>query len=401
MEKPEAESNEKIYSVSELTDNIKQLLESKFLSVMVEGEISNYSKHSSGHIYLTLRDADAQISAMIWRSIANKLKREFSEGDKVVVQGNLTLYKPNGRYQITINSIKLVGVGEASTEIEKLKNKLHAEGLFDARYKKEIPKISGRIGVVTSPTGAVIRDIVSVINRRYPIAEVILYPVAVQGMEAGKEIAEAIDNFNLYGNINVMIVGRGGGSAEDLSPFNEEIVARAIFRSKIPIISAVGHEIDYSISDLVADLRAPTPSVAAETVVPDRDEIIGNVFAQVNFLYFYIKDMIRKKRERIKTLLKDYSFNKPLDMLNMYRQKIDEYLNTIETNIHYKVNMQRQTVESLNMRLVSVNPNIILKRGYCYVERDKKIITDSKTLKENDNIEIMFYDNKRKAKIIS
>jgi exodeoxyribonuclease VII large subunit len=394
------ETKDKIYSVSEITVNIKRLIESKFPSVIVEGEISNYKRQSSGHIYFTLKDDGAQLSAVIWKSVASNLKTEFCDGVKVIAKGSITLYEPSGRYQIVISSMHLLGVGELQIAFENLKNKLSKEGLFDEKHKKEIPPFPKKIGVVTSLTGAAIRDIVSVINRRYPIAEVIIFPTAVQGPGASGEIAEAIRNFNEYGKVDVIIVGRGGGSLEDLWAFNEEIVARAIFNSKIPIISAVGHHIDYTISDFVADLRAPTPSVAGELVVPDKRELIEDMKNQINSLYWCIDNMIKDKKEHIYNLLKNYAFNQPIDILLRYRQKIDEYINVIETNNLHKVELYKQSVESLNKRLQSVNPKSILKRGYCLVEKDKKIISQSKELKQNDDVKIVFHDNSRQAKIL-
>ena len=394
------ETKEKIYSVSELTGDIKRLLESKFPSITVEGEISNYKRQSSGHIYFTLKDDGAQLNAVVWRSVAANLRTDFYDGVKVVAKGAIALYEPSGRYQIIISSMRLLGLGELQIAFENLKNKLFKEGLFDEKHKKKIPMLPQKIGVVTSLTGAAVRDIVSVIERRYPIAEIIIFPTAVQGPSAAGEIAEAIKNFNEYGKVDVIIVGRGGGSLEDLWSFNEEVVARAIFNSKIPIVSAVGHHVDYTISDFVADLRAPTPSVAGELVVPDKRELIEDMKKQINSLYYYIDDMINDKREHIENLLKSYAFNQPVETISRYRQKIDEYINMIETKSLHKIELYKQSVESLNKRLLSVNPNSILQRGYCMVEKDKKIVSKSNELNQNDNIKILFHDNSRQAKIL-
>jgi len=261
---------EKIYTVSELTREIKQVLETGFPCLWVEGEISNFKRHSSGHLYFTLKDENSQIRCAMWRYRANDLIFRPEDGMKVLVQGNLQVYEPGGYYQIIVQQVQPAGVGELQLAFEQLKKKLYAEGLFDEAHKKPIPIFPERIGVITSPTGAAIRDIISVITRRFPIAQIILAPVRVQGPGAKEEIVQAIQDFNEFGEVDVLIVGRGGGSLEDLWAFNEEVVARAIFTSKIPIISAVGHEIDFSISDFVADRRAPTPSAAAEMAVPDR-----------------------------------------------------------------------------------------------------------------------------------
>lgn len=393
------EQEEKVFTISELTGQIKRLLEGKFPRISVEGEISNIKRQTSGHIYFTLKDEGAQLNAIIWRSTASNLKMDLSDGMKVVAKGSIAVYEPSGRYQIIINSIRPVGIGELQIAFEKLKNKLSAEGLFDETHKKPLPKFPKSIGIVTSVTGAAVRDIVSVISRRYPVVDLIIYPVAVQGSGAGAEIAEAINIFNEFNKVDIIIVGRGGGSLEDLWAFNEEIVARAIYASDIPIISAVGHHVDYTISDFVADLRAPTPSVAGELAVPDQGEIIEDMKSQINSLYYYIDQKINENRRHITGLLKSYALNKPIEMLRRNQQKIDEYINIIETDIHHKIELHSQKLESLHKRLSSVNPKSILKRGYCLVEKDDKIVSRAEELVCDDSINIIFYENSKKAKI--
>lgn len=393
------EEKEKIYSVYEITVQIKKILESKFTDITVQGEISNLKRQSSGHIYFTLKDENAQLNAIIWRSTANGLKIELSDGMKVIAKGYLNVYEPSGRYQIIINSIKEIGLGELQAAFEKLKAKLLAEGLFDEAHKKPIPKFPNRIGIVTSISGAAIKDIISVISRRYPIVELIIFPVAVQGTGAANEIAEAIKIFNEYKKVDIIIVGRGGGSLEDLWAFNEEIVARAIYNSTIPVISAVGHHIDFTISDFVADLRAPTPSVAGELAVPDKREIIEDMKSYINSLYYYIEQKIIQDRNHINSLLKSYALNKPIDMLRRYQQKIDESLNFIETKIRHKIEINKKEIESFHKRLISVNPKSILKRGYCIVERDNNIITEAKKLNKDDFVKLIFKDYNREAQI--
>jgi exodeoxyribonuclease VII large subunit len=309
------------------------------------------------------------------------------------------VYEPSGRYQIIITSIRPVGIGELQIAFEKLKNKLSAEGLFDESHKKALPKYPKNIGVVTSVTGAAIRDIVSIISRRYPVAELIIYPTAVQGPGAGNEIANGIKNFNEYNKVDIIIVGRGGGSLEDLWAFNEEVVARAIYDSEIPIISAVGHHVDYTISDFVADLRAPTPSVAGELAVPDRGEIIEDMKNQINYLYSSIEQMIYENKKHITGLMKSYAFNKPVEALRRYQQKIDEYINIIETKINHKIELHKRNLESLLKRITSVNPKSIMKRGYCLIEKEDKIISKPEDLAFDDSINILFYESSKKAKI--
>ncbi|HQJ74110.1 MAG TPA: exodeoxyribonuclease VII large subunit [Bacteroidota bacterium] len=391
------EKEEKIYTISEITVQIKKLLESNFSQITIQGEISNFKKQSSGHIYFTLKDENAQINAIIWRSTAQNLKINLIDGMKVIARGYINVYEPSGRYQIIINLIQEIGLGELQIAFEKLKQKLLKEGLFDESHKKEIPRFPKSIGIVTSLSGAAIRDIISVISRRYPIVELIVYPVAVQGSEAPSEIVEGINAFNEYKKVDLIIIGRGGGSLEDLWAFNDEAVARAIYNSKIPIISAVGHHIDFTISDFVSDLRAPTPSVAGEFAVPDKREIIENIISYINSLYYYIDQRIQQHRKHILSIVKSYALNKPIDMLRRYQQKIDENLNIIETNIKHKIDLNFKLVDSYKKRLLSVNPNSILQRGYCIVEKKEKIISKGTELEINDSIKIVFQDSKREA----
>jgi exodeoxyribonuclease VII large subunit len=261
-------------TVSDLTRKIKQILESGFPSIAVQGEISNLKRHSSGHLYFTMKDENAQLPCVMWRSRASVLSFMPEDGAKVIAGGRLTVYEVRGSYQLDVQSIRPLGVGELQAAFEQLKKKLEAEGLFDAARKRPLPEYPKRIGVVTSPSGAVLQDMKNVFRRRFPGVELIMIPVRVQGAGAAAEIAEAVDDMSGYASLDLVIVARGGGSLEDLWPFNEEIVARAIARCRVPVVSAVGHETDYTIADFVADVRAPTPSAAAEMVVPDRREIL-------------------------------------------------------------------------------------------------------------------------------
>src|SRR5271169_6490493 len=256
--------SQNIFSVTDLTRKIKGTLEEGFSGIAVQGELSNFKRHSSGHLYFTLKDEHTQIQCVMWRSRVPTLSVSPQDGMKMIARGNVTVYEVRGNYQLDVSSLQLLGAGELQIAFERLKQKLSTEGLFDQDHKKPLPQFPQRIGVVTSPTGAAIRDIINVVNRRFPSTELILYPVRVQGIGAAEEIASAIDDFNAFGEVGVILIGRGGGSLEDLWAFNEEIVARSIYRSSIPVVSAVGHEIDFTIADFVADLRAPTPSAAAE-----------------------------------------------------------------------------------------------------------------------------------------
>ena len=271
---------EEILTVSQLNNNIKFLLEETFDVVLVEGEVSNLHRPQSGHVYFTLKDDKSQIKAVFFRQFGRSERRnnfELEEGLKVLCRARLNVYLPRGEYQLVVESVEPLGVGALQKAFEQLKAKLFAEGLFDERYKKPLPFLPEKIGVVTSPTGAVIRDILNITKRRFPAADILIAPVRVQGNEAAAEIIQALRNLQSSGNVDVIIIARGGGSLEDMAPFNDEALAREIFRSSIPVVSAVGHETDFTICDFVADLRAPTPSVAAELVVPERLELISKI----------------------------------------------------------------------------------------------------------------------------
>jgi len=385
-------NEQRTFTVSELTRRIKGVLETSFTNVAVTGEISNFKRHSSGHIYFTLKDEGAQLSAVMWRGRSMNLFFTPQDGMKVIAIGNITVYEVRGQYQIDVIQLQPLGIGELQLAFERLKQKLAAEGLFDAEHKKTIPEYPERIGIVTSPTGAAIQDILNILSRRFPAVEVILYPVKVQGEGAAQEIATAIQDFNKYGKIDVMIVGRGGGSLEDLWAFNEEIVARAIYNSKIPIISAVGHEIDFTISDFVADLRAPTPSAAAELVVKHQTEIIEYLR---NFCYNIeqeIRNLIKSHKERIASLFQSYAFNRPFDIVRQFSQRIDELSRNIDRNILTTLNLNHQKLDSLIKRINSLNPTSVLERGYAMIYRDNKVIDRSYKLQSDDKIEIKFHD---------
>jgi exodeoxyribonuclease VII large subunit len=271
---------EEILTVSQLNNNIKFLLEETIESVLVEGEVSNLRRPQSGHVYFTLKDDKSQIKAVFFRQFGGYERRknfELEEGLKVLCRARLNVYLPRGEYQLVVESIEPLGVGALQKAFEQLKAKLFAEGLFDESRKKNIPFLPEKIGVITSPTGAVIRDILNITKRRFPSADILIAPVRVQGSEAAAEIIQALRNLQSYGNVDVIIIARGGGSLEDIAPFNDEALAREIFRSSIPVVSAVGHETDFTICDFVADLRAPTPSAAAELILPARMELISKI----------------------------------------------------------------------------------------------------------------------------
>jgi len=388
-----SEDSHHIFTVSELTNEIKIILETSLPALWVQGEISNFTHHSSGHMYFSLKDERAQISCTMWRSRNQSLLFTPQDGMKVIAFGSVRVYEKRGNYQLDVIKMMPAGIGELQLAFEQLKAKLFKEGLFDEEHKKPIPAYPERIGIITSPTGAAIRDILNVIRRRFPLAELILRPVRVQGDGAAEEIAEAIEEMNEYGKVDVLIVGRGGGSLEDLWAFNEEIVARAIYRSKIPIISAVGHEIDFTIADFVADLRAPTPSAASEMVVPEKADVLRMLSSYLNRANQSVSVKIKNYRERLKTIASSYAFRRPQDMLYQYRQRLDELIRVATMAVEHRLAMEKSRVDHIEKRLTSLAPESILRRGYsiCWRESDKKILTSAEDVSEQDEIGLHFY----------
>jgi exodeoxyribonuclease VII large subunit len=381
-----------VFSVSEITRSIKETLETGFTNVSIRGEISNCKLHTSGHLYFTLKDEFSQISAVMWRSRVGALAFTPQDGISVVVRGRITVYEVRGVYQIDAMSIVEAGEGELQAAFERLKKKLAAEGLFAQDRKKPLPRFPERIGIVTSETGAAIRDMLNILSRRWPVAEVVLVPVQVQGAGAAEQIAGAIATLNKLGGIDVIIAGRGGGSLEDLWAFNEEIVARAIFASKVPIISAVGHEIDFTIADFVADLRAPTPSAAAELVAPDMREIIDDLEAFQATAGESIRDMIQIARERVRSLVLTYSFNKPRDLVREHSQHVDELRRSLQQLTTHRFEFVGQHLANISARMTALNPAAVLERGYAIVRKERKAVARRAGLKNEDAIEIQFHD---------
>lgn len=392
---------EKVYTVSEITGEVKRLIEGKFPLILVKGEISNFKRHSSGHIYFTLKDNKAQISCVMWKWRNAHMRFILEDGMAVIAGGNMTLYEKQGKYQLDVETIHPLGIGELQLAFEKLKKKLEKEGLFDSQYKKTLPRFPWRIGVVTSPTGAAIRDIVSVIGRRFPQVQVIINPVRVQGEGASEEISTAIKEFNEYGEIDLIIVGRGGGSLEDLWAFNEEITARAIFESKIPVLSAVGHEIDFSISDFTADFRAPTPSAAGEIAVPNKADLESGILQTLKRLYKHVTNKIETEKLKINSIESSYALRKPYDLYKQYVQTTDELSHRLEVTYKHFHSLLLQKVIQYEARLKSLDPLAVLKRGYsiCYKQPEGKIIRSSKELQIDDGIIIKFSEGSGEGNI--
>jgi exodeoxyribonuclease VII large subunit len=351
-----------ILTVTDLTDRIKGLLEGAFPDVWVEGEISNLTVPQSGHAYFTLKDARNQVRAVLFRSSQRFLKFTLQHGMLVICRGRVSVYGPRGEYQLIVEYIEPKGVGALQKAFEELKARLDKEGLFDRERKRPLPLLPRRIGVVTSPTGAAIHDMLRVIRRRHPRIHIMLYPVPVQGPEAAPAIAEAIDYFNREAAVDVMIVGRGGGSLEDLWAFNEEAVARAIFASRVPVISAVGHETDYTIADFVADLRAPTPSAAAEMVVESEESFRDRIGSLTTGIF----RSMRQKIELLRAALREHAgrLEDPRRRLEQYAQRLDELLGRLATGLNHHIRRDRALLVSLAAGLDHLNPLGILSRGY-------------------------------------
>ena len=351
-------------TVSEITREIKNLIEGGFPLVWVEGEISNCSRASSGHVYLTLKDESAQLRAVIWRSTASRLKFDLQDGLQVVAAGSIEVYEARGTYQLIIQQLMPQGLGALELAFRQLQEKLSAEGLFDPERKRPLPRFPRRIALVTSPTGAAVRDMLQVITRRWNAADVVVLPVPVQGEGAAPQIAAALRFVSNIPDVDVIITGRGGGSLEDLWPFNEEVVARAIYESPIPVISAVGHEIDVSISDLVADRRALTPSEAAELVVPLRGEVLTDLHRSRDRLVSALRQRAERARLTLDALAARRVFQRPLQRIHDLTTRVDELDNRIRRAIRRRTERAQQTVAGLSGSLEALSPLKVLQRGY-------------------------------------
>lgn len=391
----------KIFTVSEISGKIKSLLESNFPRLGVAGEISNLRKASSGHVYFTLKDEGSRLGAVLFRSAARRLRFEPEDGLLVTARGRIDVYRPRGSYQLIVSRLEPRGAGALQLAFERLKRKLDEEGLFDRELKKPIPRIPERIGVVTSPTGAALRDILQVVERRFAGLNVIINPVRVQGEEAAGEISRAVDEFNRLDNVDVIIVSRGGGSLEDLWAFNEEKVVRSVSRSRIPVISAVGHEIDITLSDLAADLRAPTPSAAAELVIAEKEEISRGVRQLQNRLDLAVGDFVKSGRFRLDSIVRILALKDPRRLIPEARLRLDELLARMDRRLDHRFRFFRQESESLENRLGALNPASILKRGYSFTRSlpDGNIIKDVAKLKKGTLIETTLFKGSFEAEV--
>lgn len=359
-----AKNQNKILTISELTRKIRGSIEQEFFNVWIVGEVSNVKRPSSGHVYMTLKDANAQLQAVMFKTRVNNIKFEIKDGMEVLAFGSVTVYEARGQYQLIIERMEPKGIGALQLAFLQLKERLEKEGLFDPAHKKPLPLLPKKIAIVTSLTGAAIRDIIHVINRRFARVEILIYPVKVQGEGAAQEIARAIGDLNTIPDVDAMIVGRGGGSLEDLWAFNEEVVARSIYSSKIPVISAVGHEIDVTISDLVADKRALTPTEAGELVVPRYDQLKDVVEKIKTRLVQALYNKILFARTTLLRIKNSFSFKRPFDRILRLQQDLDEIVQRLVTAGKHTVALERERLIGLANRLDSVSPLKVLNRGY-------------------------------------
>ena len=394
-----AERELEIYTVSRLNSEVRQILESSFPFIWLEGEISNFRHHSSGHMYFTLKDESAELDAVMFQDLNAYLQFEPTDGMKVLAYGQVTLYERRGRYQLEIEEMRPAGMGRLQLEFERLKAKLHAEGLFDERYKVQIPAFPQRIGIVTSPEGAAIRDIISVISRKFPAVELFLFPARVQGEGAAEEIAAAIQSANRYSKcierIDTLIVGRGGGSLEDLWAFNDECVARAIFASEVPVISAVGHEIDFTIADFVADCRAPTPAIAAELAVPAREELLQDADSLMRRSVQLLNAKFSVYQQKLEVLLRSYALRRPLQRLKEHKQTSDRLIEQMITAIGRQLKTKSDLFAGLLARLDASNPLAILKRGYSITQDERgRIVKSTTQVKERERVQVRLFNGR-------
>lgn len=392
--------DQKIMSIGELTNYIKDILENDSLlqNIMVRGELSNFYSHTSGHLYFTLKDSDAQLKCVMFRSNARWLKFQPENGMNLIATGSVGIYPDRGEYQLYVRELQPDGIGALHLAFEQLKEKLQKEGLFDKKYKKPIPRLPRRIGVITSPTGAAIRDIISVIRRRFPHVEIVIAPAIVQGDEAPESLVQALKLIQEDKEIDVIIMGRGGGSIEDLWAFNEEIVARAIFACPIPIISAVGHETDFTIADFVADLRAPTPSAAAELAIANYDELSKYLESIERRLEQYIINRIDKLAERVERLKKHPIFLRPEEVFLKPWQRVDELEWRLHRTMEHQIKLIKERCYGYFKQLESLSPLNVLIRGYSVTEKlNGNLIKSINDVTVGEQVKIRLQDGELKA----
>lgn len=415
--------NNNYITVTQLTRYIKYKIDNdqNLMKIYLKGEISNFKAHTRGHFYFTIKDENTRINAIMFASSAAKVKVMPQDGMKVLVSGRISVYESTGSYQIYVDTLEEDGVGNLYVAFEELKKKLEKEGLFAEAHKKKIPRIPRKIGIITAPTGAAIKDILSTLKRRWPLAETILFPSLVQGKEAAVDIVRNIELAKNY-DLDVLIVGRGGGSIEDLWCFNEEIVARAIYDLDIPVISAVGHEIDFTISDFVADLRAPTPTGAAEMAVPNINDIVSLLNQLEIRLINSVNNTLKLRKEKLEKIKESFILKNPISMYEVKEEKFDNVYERLITSYKNIINVNKQNLillenklnnnvsrtldnnkhKYLNIinKLEALNPLLTIKRGYTVTRLNGNVISSAKKIKKDDVIELEFQDGKQNARVI-
>lgn len=384
-----SQSKDNHLTVTQLTDLIKTMLENSFQNILLRGEISNFKPSTSGHLYFSLKDADAQISAVMFRGSAQFLNFQPKDGIMVQVKGKISVYAPRGNYQLIITSMEKAGTGNIMEIIEQRKRKLAAEGLFDSARKKQLPYFPNTVGIVTSPTGAALRDILNIRKRRNDKVNIIVFPALVQGDTAAPSIVEMIKTANRFSMCDVLIVGRGGGSLEDLLPFSEESVVRAIAESEIPVVSAVGHEIDWALSDFAADKRAPTPSAAAEIVIPEKNAIIEEISFHKNEMYNTMENRLKNLRLLLKTFNPENMVSRLQNIEQRLSERFDRAFDSMKESLEEKIRDNRYRVSRCIDILENCNPQTVFDRGYSMVtDENGKIIRNSAEVKSGSQIHI-------------
>lgn len=392
----------RVLSVSQINFYIKSIIENdgSLQFVLVTGEISNLTVHQrSGHIYLSLKDSNSVISAVMFAGNARRLKFRLENGMKVICRGRISVYEPSGRYQLYIEDMQPDGVGALTLAFEQLKKSLAQKGLFDNAHKKPLPKFPKTIGVITSPTGAAVQDITNIIRRRFPSADIVLAPVLVQGESAPEQLVRAVNKFSASKIADVVIIGRGGGSAEDLWAFNDEQLAYAVYNCETPIISGVGHETDFTICDFVADVRASTPSAAAELAVPDRQELMSYYFKQKQYISAMLDRKIKTAQLRLENQQRRMSASSPKLKAEQLEKQLSAKSEKLTRFMNIYIFDKENKLIAAKGKLDGLNPLNVLNRGYAIAEKDEKIITSSKQLKNGDDFTVILSDGKINAKV--
>lgn len=388
---------DKIYTVSQINKYIKLSFDKdEFLNnINISGEITNFKAHYTGHFYFTLKDDTSTIKCVMFRSAASLVKFKPQDGMKVVISGQVSVFERDGTYQIYCKTMTPEGLGDLYLAYEQLKIKLQKEGLFNQEYKKRIPFLPRRVGIITSKTGAVIRDIINVSTRRYDKVDLLIYPAAVQGVNVSSTVIKGIETFNKLNNVDVIIIARGGGSFEDLFGFNDETLARKIFESKIPIVSAVGHETDFTICDFVSDLRAPTPSAAAELVYPQYIDIVNKIKLNERRIFNAISNFVERRKQYVEKLKASKLEKVPLDMINKYRLEIDSSIKESYNTIRFKIERNKSKLSQNISKLDALSPLKTLTRGYSVVENELgQVIKSKKDVKSKDKLNVILNDGK-------